>query len=135
MTNEQAIQILKQYLDMDSEVKSEYLEAQKMAIKALDYRLCIKEKCLYCPHCDNCDVDDDTLEIKALAQTRWIPVSERLPEDGAWAIFTDGSTISVERYKEDAIDHFYPQGRWFSFDNTTAWMPLPQPYTESEDKE
>ena len=36
MTNEEAIQILKQYLDMDAEVKSEYLEAQRMAIKALE---------------------------------------------------------------------------------------------------
>lgn len=63
----------------------------------------------------------------------WIPVSERLPEDGEWAIFTDGSTISVERYKADAIDHFYPQGRWFSFDKATAWLPLPEPYkAESE---
>lgn len=36
MTNSEAIQILKQYLDMDSEVKSEYLEAQRMAIKVLE---------------------------------------------------------------------------------------------------
>lgn len=64
----------------------------------------------------------------------WIPVSERLPEDGTWAIFTDGSSISVERYKADALDHFYPQGRWFLFENTTAWMPLPKPYkAESEE--
>ena len=33
---QKAIQILKQYLDMDAEVKSEYLEAQRMAIKALE---------------------------------------------------------------------------------------------------
>ena len=59
---------------------------------------------------------------------KWIPVSEKLPKDGSWAIFTDGSTISVERYKADAEDHFYPNGRWFSFDNATAWMPLPEPY-------
>lgn len=65
----------------------------------------------------------------------WIPVSKRLPDDGEWAIFTDGSTISVERFKSDAIDHFYPQGRWFSFDNATAWMPLPEPYkAESEEQ-
>ena len=36
MTNEKAIQILKQYLDMDAEVKSEYLEAQRKAIKSLE---------------------------------------------------------------------------------------------------
>ena len=39
-----------------------------MAIKALETVSCIKEKCAYCPHCENCDVDDETLEIKALEQ-------------------------------------------------------------------
>lgn len=36
MTNEEAIKILKQYLDIDAEVKSEYLDAQRMAIKVLE---------------------------------------------------------------------------------------------------
>lgn len=64
----------------------------------------------------------------------WIPISERKPEDGEWAIFTDGSKISVERYKVDALDHFYPQERWFSFDEATAWMPLPEPYKEGDEE-
>ena len=60
----------------------------------------------------------------------WIPCSERLPEDGTWNIFSDGKNVSVERYKMDALDHFFPQGRWFSFDKAIAWMPLPEPYAE-----
>ena len=59
-------------------------------------------------------------------EPHWIPVTERLPEDGTWNIFSDGKNISVERYKMDAIDHFFPQGRWFSFDKAIAWMPLPK---------
>jgi hypothetical protein len=59
---------------------------------------------------------------------QWIPVSERLPRDGSWNIFTDGKNISVERYKEDAIDHFFPNGRWFQLEDVIAWMPLPEPY-------
>ena len=39
-----------------------------IAIKALETASCIKEKCAYCPHCEHCDVDDETLEIKALEQ-------------------------------------------------------------------
>jgi Protein of unknown function (DUF551). len=79
---------------------------------------------------------DDFIELcKADAeQTRWIPISERLPEDGTWNIFTDGKHISIERYKSDAIDHFFPNGRWFSFEEAVAWMPLPERYTESEEK-
>lgn len=67
----------------------------------------------------------------------WIPISERLPEDGTWNLFTDGRQVSVERYKADALNHFYPNGRWFSLEEAVAWMPLPEPYEpqESEDKE
>lgn len=58
----------------------------------------------------------------------WIPVSEGLPEDGTWNLFTDGKSISVERYKMDVIDHFFPNGRWFEFKDVIAWQPLPEPY-------
>lgn len=63
-------------------------------------------------------------------QPHWIPCSERLPEDGKWCLFTDGENMSVERYKLDASDHFFPNGRWFDFDDAVAWMPLPEPYEE-----
>lgn len=68
---------------------------------------------------------------KMLKTGHWIPVFERLPEDGTWNFFTDGKMISVERYKADAFDHFYPEGRWFSFDEAVGWLPLselPKPY-------
>ena len=39
-----------------------------------------------------------------------------------------GKNISVERYKADAIDHFFPNGRWFQLEDVIAWMPLPEPY-------
>lgn len=65
-------------------------------------------------------------------EQRWIPCSERLPRDGSWNIFTDGINRSVERYKRDAIDHFYPSGRWFELEDAIAWMPLPEPYEEEK---
>lgn len=70
---------------------------------------------------------------KVSALGMWIPLSKQLPEDGTWNFFTNGKQISVERYKADAIDHFYPDGRWFSFEDAIAWMPLPElPKVESE---
>lgn len=69
-----------------------------------------------------------------VGQSRWIPCAERLPEDGTWNIFTDGKTISVERYKSDAIDHFFPNGRWFSLEEAVAWLPLPEPMKVGEEK-
>jgi hypothetical protein len=62
----------------------------------------------------------------------WIPCSEMLPADGSWNIFTDGKRISVERYKRDAIDHFFPDGRWFELEDAVAWMPLPKAYKGEE---
>lgn len=63
----------------------------------------------------------------------WIYINEKKPDDGDWCIFTNGSKVSVERYKEDAIDHFYPEGRWFNLDDVIAWIPLPElPYKESD---
>ena len=64
----------------------------------------------------------------AQPEPQWIPVSERMPRDGSWNIFTDGKNISVERYKADAIDHFFPNGRWFQLEDVLAWMPLPEAY-------
>ena len=63
-------------------------------------------------------------------QQKWIPVSERLPEDGSWSLFTDGKRVNIERYKADAFDHFFPKGKYFVFEDVIAWMPLPEPYKE-----
>lgn len=71
----------------------------------------------------------DSLQTVQL-EPQWIPIAERLPKDGTWNIFTDGKNISVERYKADAIDHFFPPGRWFDLDDAVAWIPLPAPYVE-----
>lgn len=77
----------------------------------------------------------DTLELrmgikaKEFIEPKWIPVTERLPEEGARVIVTQifGERTTVyctifpfEKTKEKYI---------------TAWMPLPEPYKESEDKE
>lgn len=69
-------------------------------------------------------------------QTRWIPVSERLPEDRELVLFsTKTDRVFEGRYFDDNTDR-----QWYSFrddtfawDNVvTAWMPLPEPYKESE---
>lgn len=67
-------------------------------------------------------------ELVAKPEPQWIPIERELPRDGSWNIFTDGKNISVERYKADAIDHFFPNGRWFELEDVIAWMPLPTPY-------
>ena len=46
--------------------------------------------------------------------------------DGKMIIVTDGKSISVERFKFDAVDHFYPSGRWFELEDVKFWMPIPE---------
>lgn len=77
-------------------------------------------------------IGDAITNGKVIEQDRpighWISIKDRLPEDGTWNLFTDGKNRSVERYKYDAIDHFFPEGRWFTLEDVVAWMPLPEPY-------
>jgi len=63
---------------------------------------------------------------------KWIPVSERLPEDGETILFsTKTDRVFEGRYFNDNTDC-----QWYAFrDETfawnkvvTAWMPLPEPY-------
>lgn len=83
------------------------------------------------------------LAIKALEQTEWIPVSERLPEKGKEVLATyifDSKVryVSIaERYGDE------PNVDWASNDDeykldvkkhkVIAWQPLPKPYAESEE--
>lgn len=72
------------------------------------------------------------LAIEALEQTRWIPVSERLPEDREIILFsTKRGHVFEGKYFDDNTDR-----QWYSFrnevfvwnDDVTAWMPSPEAY-------
>ena len=72
------------------------------------------------------------LAIKALEnQPRWIPVTERLPEESL------NSVIGWDKYREKCVfvqyidGHFQISGKQESFD-IVAWMPLPEPYEQEE---
>jgi hypothetical protein len=72
--------------------------------------------------------------------SKWIPCSERLPEDGQTVIFTAKEVVddNGNKFVEAGVyekekgwcynDGYFPNA--FTF---TAWMPLPEPYKESED--
>lgn len=78
-------------------------------------------------------------ELKQLReQTRWIPVSERLPERDV-DVLTYHRNESYDYQYVSWIDDY--SGEWVGFmgslsDEVLAWMPLPEPYKgESEDAE
>ena len=67
---------------------------------------------------------------KALEQTRWIPVNERLPEDGKQVLCCNkyGSVFTSELTWSKGYLMF---GRHY---DVIAWMPLPEPYQEGKKK-
>ncbi len=99
----------------------------KEALEILDTILTIGEQ-----------VDALEMAIKALEQTRWIPVSERFPEDKTYVL----TTIKVPKRIAHVRSGWYDSG-FFHNDNgdswkatdmeVIGWMPLPQPYKEGEE--
>ena len=75
------------------------------------------------------------MAIKALERTKWIPCSERQPqENGNYLAFyrTSDGTASLEFIK---VDHCNAGGGWLHEENgrkaykkVIAWMPLPEKY-------
>jgi len=74
-------------------------------------------------------------------QTRWIPVSERLPKYGKDVLTcSNDGFIEIQSIENDVWDEYNywenQNGAWSDFDEVIAWQPLPEPYkAESEDKE
>lgn len=72
-------------------------------------------------------------------EPRWIPVSERLPEENKTVIASTKYGVYPEaRYsKEDGWEWAYESGAdyWEELEEVEAWMPLPKRYEpqESED--
>lgn len=59
----------------------------------------------------------------------WIPVSERLPEDGTYITTLDGELVGQEEPFTGMCG--IENGKWDDKDSVIAWMPLPEPYKEN----
>lgn len=79
---------------------------------------------------------DMAIEALSAEKTGWIPVSERLPEDGVAVLTT---TENGEVYIDQVITDPYKE-RYFqsntAYDNfqVVAWMPLPESYKGGEEE-
>ena len=76
-------------------------------------------------------------------QTRWIPVSERLPKPGEYIGDVDKYYLVQNEYGDMLVARYTHSEYWeqiYQFqpigDKIVAWRELPQPYkAESEDEE
>lgn len=118
------------------------------------------DDCEDCPENENgeCMTQSHCFEVKrmaieALEQTRWVPVSEKLPEVNQRVLVTSYGRVCYAMMTSADGNSGYPIFRLqdslnervicettvhseYTTSRITAWMPLPQPYKgESEDEE
>ncbi len=106
---------------------------KKLAEKALDGYV-YKDKTLreWINIIDKFDFDIDKVTEALLEQTRWIPCSERLPEeDGRYFVtrydyVTDSPFVDILWYEKRT----WWDRRIVGDFAVNAWMPLPEPYEE-----
>ena len=151
MTREEAIKHAEALMDYTADV-ADLLEKQQNKIGDLKYDAQEREKavvqlrkqwqdaemfiCTMCGHFDH-NIDGNIVygnkdcgEIVGFPYckkfTPWIPVSERLPNDGEFVLTYKNGQFEVQEYEKRR--NGWISGGWFwSLCTVTHWMPMPEP--------
>ena len=129
MTREEAIKWLKTFRGRYG--MNELEDAVDVAIKALETH---EER----TETHACESEPCETHGERTAEPCWIPVSERLPEEYKRVIVSDVFGIYIGEFI-DAEENWggknFINEHGMRSKSAKAWMPLPEPYRESEDKE
>ena len=91
-----------------------------------DMQFCLREKSRECA-----ELRRELQELKDKKNDGWIPVEDRLPEDGKTVLCTDGEYVYLTEYDADLDAPFG------DIDGIAHWQPSPEPHhpERSEDNE
>lgn len=67
---------------------------------------------------------------------QWIPCSERLPEEGKEVLISTkcySLYLGVLEFVDDLV-RWYDTQEYIELKGVTAWMPLPEPYKQEENR-
>ena len=90
----------------------------------------IKESCSTCPYgkAENCgaEMQADRLIANGVTVQKWIPVTERLPENDTYILVTTDGVTASAYWHNDRFYAFTASGV-ATVGCVTHWMPLPEP--------
>lgn len=84
--------------------------------------------CEYCEYFYNEKVIQSIKGIPSVQPQRWIPVTERLPEDGLYIVTTSKGQVQVHVFSHNGNSEEY----WMRCNK--AWMPLPEPWRGQDEQ-
>lgn len=147
MTREEALTQLRNGPGINEDVSEEYNEAVDMAIKALEQEPCEDAisrqaaldlaKDLIVPLKDGATYEHRCIDPQCVRElppvqpkSRWIPVSEKLPEKGGDYLVTTEwkGSYSGDVYIETNMAVYREKEKEWDCAGVVAWMPLPEPY-------
>ena len=64
---------------------------------------------------------------------RWIPVTERLPDENKWYIISNGLDSWVAIWSKENKEWLSVTGLDYTIMDVVAWMAFPEPYKEGGD--
>ena len=77
------------------------------------------------------DAETRLMSLEPVQERRWIPVTERLPEEGQGCLVCDKGSILIDTFTGRGNPYNW---KWYVRDYE-AWMPLPEPYREEGEQE